>query len=307
MGFNNPDVPWSEIERTLSGRRPGADPRRWWSHGGTRRDPRPSDPDRPEGADGGDSPAWSWHRPTYVPPAGLERRASATPYAELHCHSNFSFLDGASHPEELAEEAARLGLEALALTDHDGFYGVVRFAEAARAVGMPTVFGAELSLDLTRPQNGEADPEGHHLLVLARDPEGYARLASTLSTGHLAGHEKGRPDYSGVDWAAAHGGHWLVLTGCRKGAVAKALLDDGPAAAGRELDRLVDAFGADNVVVELSDHGHPLDSARNDVLATLAVRAGLPLVATNNVHYAVPDRRRLATALAAVRARRSLD
>ena len=64
-------------------------------------------------------------------------------YAELHCHTNFSFLDGASHPEELAEEAARLGLAALAVTDHDGFYGVVRFAEAARAVGLPTVFGAE--------------------------------------------------------------------------------------------------------------------------------------------------------------------
>ena len=68
------------------------------------------------------------------------------PYAELHCHSNFSFLDGASHPEELAAEAARLGLEALALTDHDGFYGVVRFAEAARAVGLPTVFGTEITL-----------------------------------------------------------------------------------------------------------------------------------------------------------------
>ena len=67
-------------------------------------------------------------------------------YAELHCHSNFSFLDGASHPEELAEEATRLGLAALAITDHDGFYGVVRFAEAARAVDLPTVFGAELTL-----------------------------------------------------------------------------------------------------------------------------------------------------------------
>ncbi len=307
VGFNNPDVPWSEIERTLSGRRPGADPRRWWSHGGTRRENRPGDSDRPEGADGGDSPAWSWHRPTYVPPSDLERRVSATPYAELHCHSNFSFLDGASHPEELAEEAARLGLEALALTDHDGFYGVVRFAEAARAVGMPTVFGAELSLGLSRPQNGEADPAGHHLLVLARDPEGYARLASTISTGHLAGGEKGRPDYAGVDWATVHGGHWLVLTGCRKGAVPHALIEHGPAAAARELARLVDVFGDDNVVVELCDHGDPLDSARNDALATLAVRAGLPLVATNNVHYSAPARRRLATALAAVRARRSLD
>ena len=67
-------------------------------------------------------------------------------YAELYCHTNFSFLDGASHPEELVEEAARLGLSALACTDHDGFYGVVRFAEAARAVGLPTVFGAEMTL-----------------------------------------------------------------------------------------------------------------------------------------------------------------
>jgi error-prone DNA polymerase len=68
------------------------------------------------------------------------------PYAELHCHSNFSFLDGASHPEELAEEAHRLGLTALAVTDHNGLYGVVRFAEAARAVGLPTVFGSEITV-----------------------------------------------------------------------------------------------------------------------------------------------------------------
>lgn len=81
---------------------------------------------------------------TSGPPTG--DRWSGTPYAELHCHSNFSFLDGASHPEELVEEAVRLGLTALAVTDHDGFYGVVRFAEAAAAHGLPTVFGAELSL-----------------------------------------------------------------------------------------------------------------------------------------------------------------
>src|SRR5690606_31301981 len=116
-----------------------------------------------------------------------------------------------------------------------------------------------------------------------------------------AGGEKGRPDYSGVDWATAHGGHWLVLTGCRKGAVPRALVRDGPAAAQRELARLVETFGADNVVVELTDHGDPLDSARNDALAELAVRAGVGIVATNNVHYAAPARRRLATALAAVR------
>ncbi|MGQ0830093.1 MAG: error-prone DNA polymerase [Microthrixaceae bacterium] len=288
MGFNNPDVSWRELERTLSGRAR-----------------RPSSV--PPGANGGDSPAWSPVRSAYVPPLVLPRRINATPYAELHCHSTFSFLDGASHPEELAEEAARLGLEALALTDHDGFYGVVRFAEAARAVGVPTVFGAELSLGLTKPQNGMPDPEGTHLLVLARDPDGYARLASTISAAQLAGAEKGKPIYDGIAWEEVHGDHWLVLTGCRKGTVPAALERHGPTAAARELDALVATFGRANVAVELCDHGDPLDSHRNDALAQLAIRAGVDVVATTNAHYAHPARRKLATAMAAVRARRSLD
>ncbi|HUA95706.1 MAG TPA: PHP domain-containing protein, partial [Acidimicrobiales bacterium] len=98
-------------------------------------------------------------------------------YAELHCHSNFSFLDGVSHPEDLVAEAVRLGLTALALTDHGGLYGVVRFGEAARAVGLATIFGAELSLDPSGARTGVPDPGGSHLVVLARDPAGYARLS----------------------------------------------------------------------------------------------------------------------------------
>src|SRR5205814_10010507 len=138
----------------------------------------------------GDSPAWTRKRPEYRAPEDVPRPENAVPYAELHCHSNFSFLDGASHPEELAEQAYRLGLNAVAITDHDGFYGVVRFAEAVRELNgdngdkdngnkdeepkLKTVFGAELSLGLPGPQNGEPDPLGRHLLLLARGAEGYA-------------------------------------------------------------------------------------------------------------------------------------
>jgi len=190
-------------------------------------------------------------------------------------------------------------------------YGVVRFAEAAAAVGMPTVFGAELTLDLTRPQPGAADPEGRHLVVLARDPTGYAHLCRVISQAQMGGGEKGLPrtSLSALAQASggAKGGHWLVLTGCRKGTVPLALVEQGPAAAARQLADLVAAFGRDNVAVELWDHGDPLDSARNDALVQLAARAGVDVVATNNVHYATPVRRPLATALAAVRARRSLD
>ena len=231
-------------------------------------------------------------------------------YAELHCHTNFSFLDGASHPEELADEAARQGLAALAVTDHDGLYGVVRFALAARATGLPTVFGAELTLDAPRtPPNGYADPPGEHLVVLAQGPVGYARLARAVSAAQLAG-EKGAPrlDLGALAGAARAQIHlrssaasandtWFVLTGCRKGAVPRALLADGPAAARRALDGLVTAFGRDRVLVELWDHGDPLDRHRNDALAEVAAAASVDVIATNNVHYATPGQRPLASAL----------
>jgi error-prone DNA polymerase len=227
-------------------------------------------------------------------------------YAELHAHSGFSFLDGSSDPEELAAEAHRLGLAALALTDHHGFYGVVRFAEAARALGLPTVFGTEVTLAPAGLRTGEPDPRGTHLVVLARDPEGYARLSRVLAEAHLEGGVKGQPIFTLDALAASAGGHWLVLTGCRKGAVPVALMEAGPRAASEEVGRLIERFGRHNVAVELWDHGDPLDTARNDALALLAAEWGVDAVATNNVHYATPAGFRLATTLAAVRARRPL-
>lgn len=284
--------------------------------------------------------------PTRTHPAtrgtGTTEAAAARPafpprYAELHAHSAFSFLDGASQPEELAAEAARLGLEALALTDHDGLYGVVRFSQAAKAVGMPTVFGAELHLpapdgrlhphERTRatpgppvldPPTGVADPRASHLLVLARGPDGYRALSRSIAQAHLRTGEKGAADYRLEELAENAAGQWLVLTGCRKGTVRRALAGgdpsgvagvapDGPAAARRELDRLVALFGRDNVAVEVTASADPYDSERADALASLAADLGLPLVATGNVHYATPRDADLAAALAAVRARSSVE
>jgi error-prone DNA polymerase len=267
MGWTNPDVSWSELERRMSGR-PGPIQEGAFSR---RRD-------RYE------------HRPIEPPP-------DAVPYAELHCHSSHSFLDGASEPSALAEEAVRLGLTALAITDHDGFYGAVRFAEAAAEYpSLKTIYGAELSLGLTAPQNGVADPEGTHLLVLARGVEGYHRLAGAITEAQLRGDEKGKPAYDLHELAQRAQGHWQILTGCRKG------LGRTP----EGLDALVDLFGRDNVAVELIDHGHPGDDVANDALAAMAAARGLPIVATNNVHFATPTDRRLAQAVAAVRARRPL-
>ncbi len=418
MGWSNGPKTWSELEARLSDGRRRAEPAKVGPAEGPVEPETDATPGRsatgrvsniPSNANGGDSPAWSRKRSPYLPVSELPRPgragasyepdddevAEAPAYAELHCHSNFSFLDGASHPEELVEEAVRLGLSALALTDHDGLYGVVRFAEAARAYGLPTVFGAEVTLHATssaQARVGNPDPEGEHLVVLATDPIGYGRLARTMATSHLAAGEKGAPrllleqlgalaegstvpfhealrrgpspesavagdevlaalqvrllhesvaDEAAIDdaiarhpanWARANaaaaaaavaagqapfgkterhdphtGRHWKILTGCRKGAVAQALLHEGPRAAARQLDRLIDTFGRDQVIVELWDHGDPLDAVRNDGMAKIAAAAGVDLIATNNVHYATPSRRPLATALAAVRSRRSLD
>lgn len=289
MGWNNPPLPWPELERRLSG--------------------RPQSPGvRTRSPGGGDQPA-EGARP--AEPRGKvpsKRAAPAVPYAELHVHSNFSFLDGASAPEALAGEAVRLGLGGMALTDHDGLYGVARFAEAAeRHPGFATVFGAELSLGLGAPQNGVPDPEGEHLVVLARGFEGYRRLSAAISEGQLAGGEKGRPVYELERLAALSEGNWVVLTGCRKGLVPAALARNDPEAAAAGLDRLGALFGRENVFAELVDHGNPVDQERNDALAGLAAASGIPVLATNNVHYAAPRGRRLASVVAAVRANRSLD
>ena len=294
MAWSNSDLPWSEFERRLSGTAPIV-----------------VDPVTTDYGDGSDTPAWTRKRPRYQAPA-LVPSSSTVDYVELHCHSSFSFLDGASQPEELVEEAHRLGLSGLAVTDHDGFYAVVRFFAAAQENSLPAIFGAELSLELPGPRSsairtGEPDPAGRHLLALARGASGYAALASTISRAHLAGGEKGRPVYDLEQVAQDLSGQVLVLTGCRKGHVPAALSTGGRAQAAAELDRLVALFGADSVAVELTQHGHPDDDERCDALAELARAAGLPTVATGNVHYARPGGHRLASALAAVRARRSLD
>ena len=279
MGWNNPKMHWKELERRLSGL-PGAD------------DAPVSRRKRPSGA----------RAP--VVPVPVARPAGATPYAELHCHSHYSFLDGASSPTELVEEAVRLGLHALAITDHDGFYGAPMFAEAAAEHDLLTVYGAELSLGLTGPQNGVPDPEGSHLLVLARGVEGYHRLAGEITEAHLRGDEKGRPVYDLAELGERGRGHWVVLTGCRKGLVPQALAAGGTEAAAAELDRLTALFGLDGVVVELSSRAGA--EQVNAALAGLARRHGLDVVVSGNVHHATPARHRLASAMAAVRARRSL-
>ena len=228
-------------------------------------------------------------------------------YAELHAHSNSSFLDGVASVEEMVLESARLQLSGLAITDHNGLYAVARFARAASDAGVRAVFGAELTLEAVDKRTGNADPAGHHLVVLAKSPRGYSRLSTAITKGHLTSGEKGRfrLDLDGLAELCA--GDCLVLTGCRKGSVPSALMTSGPSAAKKELRKLIERFGREDVYVECWDHSDPIDTQRNREMVSIALSEGVTPVATGNAHYPSPSWGRLAHLVSAIRSNRTMD
>lgn len=216
------------------------------------------------------------------------------PYVELHCHSHYSLLDGASSPAALLDRAAELGYTALALTDHNGLYGAVPFYLAARERGIKPIIGAEVTLD-----------DGGHLLLLARDRQGYANLCGILSQAGLAG-SKGNPVLS-WDMLAARSRGLIALSGCERGGVARLLMEDRPAEARRLAGRCGETFEPGAYYIELQRHRLPEDARRNYELADLARRLRLPTVVTQNVHYATRDRYRLHDVLTAIAQHAALD
>jgi len=200
------------------------------------------------------------------------------PYVELHCHSNFSFLDGASHPFELAERAAQLEMPALALTDTGGVYGAVRHLAACRRFGIRPLIGASLEV------------EGEDLVLIARDLTGYSNLCRLLSLAHKD-QPKGEARTT-LATASEHGKRIFCL----------AATDDE-----RRLRSLQEAFGRESVFQELHNHLRPEDGWIAAGRAELAARCGALTVATNQVHYHVPERRRLHDVMVAIKNKATLD
>ncbi len=214
-------------------------------------------------------------------------------YAELHCHSNFSFLDGASHPEDLVSRAKELGLPALALTDHDGLYGLVKFRNAAREQGISAITGAEMTLD-----------GGSHLTLLARDAAGYSNLCRLISHAQL-GHGKGRASLD-PGLLEKHSDGLFCLSGCRKGQVSRLMLAGRREEAAAAARRYRGIFGP-RFYIELQNNLCPEDRRLCRGLAELARDLGIGCVATNNVHYARREDHRLQDVLVCIRNRSTLD
>src|SRR5215208_1018052 len=215
------------------------------------------------------------------------RTCVRTMYAELHAHSAFSFLDGASLPEELAVAAAELGYSAFALTDHNGMSGSMEFAQAAKGLGLKAIHGAEVDLD-----------DGRHLTLLVDTQEGWRNLCHVITRAHAHTRDHGDPPPSvPLEALEEHAAGLVCLSGCTRQGV-----HDEPT-----LRRLLSAFGRDNLRVELQRPFQRDDRARNRRLAELAERLGVAAVATGDVHAHAHARAQLQDAFVALRNHTTLD
>ncbi len=215
-------------------------------------------------------------------------------YIELHGHSNFSLLDGASHPEELVAAAVAVGMPALAITDHDALYGICRFYKAAGEAGIKPIAGAEITLK-----------EGFHLTLLVENEKGYVNLCRLITEGQLSG-SKGSPSLPFACIAGNTEG-LICLSGCGKGEVPSLLLQGKKAEALAAAKKYAGLFGSDNFCIELQHHLCRDDTRICRDLTALANAAGLRTVATNNVHYATRGDFMLHDVLVCIRNRVTLD
>jgi error-prone DNA polymerase len=232
-------------------------------------------------------------------------KATATaPYAELHCHSAYSFLDGVSLPEELAWRASELGYGAIALTDHNSVSGSMELAQAAKTHGVRAIHGAEIDLAHTR---SEGVPSSRHVTLLVRDGRGWSNLCRILTLAHAHTRESaGRRQLldPSVDLKDVldHAEGLVCLTGCAGRSVIGVGVHDEQTAR-----RLLDAFGREGLYVELQRPYARHDRARNNALAALARRLGVRCVATGNVHAHARARAELQDAFVALANHATLD
>jgi error-prone DNA polymerase len=216
------------------------------------------------------------------------------PYAELHCHSSYSFHDGASSLEELIVTAAELGYQGLAITDHDNLCGAMRFARLADSLGIKPITGVELTMQ-----------DGWHITLLVKNNAGYANLCRLVTAAH-AGGERNQPQLSpGI--LSQHTDGLIALSGCRQGQLAHLASASRTDEARQLINSYREWFGAENYYIELQHNLVFGDSVRNRALIELARQTGCGLAATGNVHYHIRSRHHLQDCLVSIGCSQSLE
>ena len=216
-------------------------------------------------------------------PVVLRPGAMADEFVHLHVHTQYSMLDGAVKVKDLVKRVAGAGMKAVAVTDHANMFGAISFYKAAKEAGVAAILGCEVEVADGR--------HSRHLPLLASSPEGYKNLVWLVSKGQVD------PDPSGpagstcvrLTDVAEHAKGLIGLTGCMGGIVSQRVLEEGPAAGLDSLSKLRDVFEPGSLFVELQDHGLIEQPILNEIMIENARKLDLPLVATNDVHYASRD------------------
>jgi error-prone DNA polymerase len=222
-------------------------------------------------------------------------------FTHLHVHSNFSFLDGGSSVRALIDRAKEVGCDSLAVTDHNGLYGAVRFYGYAKEVGVKPIIGVEMNME-----------DGGHVVLIAKNLDGYSNLCKIVTKAQLS-HEKGSAAAS-LDILSNHKDHLFCLSGCMKGIASSFLVENEdtglharPEAAENAARSYLEIFGSDNFFIEMQNHLLPGNHLLNSRLHDLAAKLGVRTVATNNAHYAKKEDFKVQDLLACVQTTTKLD
>ncbi len=220
--------------------------------------------------------------------------AVAAEFVHLHVHSQYSLLDGALKIKDLVTRTKALGMRAVALTDHGNMFGAIQLYKASKEQGVQAILGCEVNV--ARRRDGDAEGSGRaghdeavdHLVLLAADEPGYRNLVRVVSAGHVDPASQLAPSVT-LETIAQHRGGLIGLTGCMGGVLAQRILEQGEAAGRAELDRLRGVFEPGSLYVELQDHNLQEQGVLNGILAAAAADMGLPLVASNDAHFATRE------------------
>ena len=205
------------------------------------------------------------------------------PFVHLHCHTDYSLLDGACQIPKLMKLAERHEWPAVAITDHGNLFGAVQFYNAAVAKGVKPIIGCEVYVSQGDHRERESKDRYNHLLLLCKNRQGYQNLIQLVSTGYLDGfYYKPRVD---KDLLAKHSEGLICLSACLRGDVQEALLEQSYEEGRRRAYFYQDIYGKDSFFLELQDHGLDLDKKLIPLMLRLSQETGIPLVATNDAHY----------------------
>ena len=215
--------------------------------------------------------------------------APADDFVHLHVHSEFSLLDGLSRTGEMTRRAADLGMSALAVTDHGAMYGTIEFYSAAKAAGIKPIIGIEQYIaprGMTLKE-GKADADYYHMVLLAKNEVGYRNLLALTTAAHLDGYYyKPRID---KELLAKHAEGLIGTSACLGGEVLRRLAEGDERAARQAADDYRSILGPENFYIEVQDHGVPQQNSLHPQLVELARDMKIPLLATNDTHYTVPE------------------